>query len=314
LDHFEQKALQLFRYQARENAVYSAYMQALGRNPSAVSRLEEIPFLPITFFKSHIVKTAVWDPEVIFTSSGTTGESTSRHYCRSLPQYLDNTEQCFREFFGPVEGTVVLCLLPSYLEREGSSLVYMAEFFIEKSKEPSSGFYLHDHHRLFEHIKALGGTGKRILLLGVTFALLDFAEKYRLDVPELIVMETGGMKGRRKEMLRDDVHRILKDAFHVPKIYSEYGMTELMSQSYSLGDGRFLAPQSMRILLRDVNDPFDLKPQRGYGGINIIDLANEHTCAFIETQDLGRLHDDGSFEVLGRFDHADIRGCNLLVY
>lgn len=189
----------------------------------------------------------------------------------------------------------------------------MAEHFIEKSGEETSGFYLYDFQRLYEHIKALQGQGKRILLLGVTFALLDFAERFELNVPELIVMETGGMKGRRREMLREEVHEVLTQAFHVPKIYSEYGMTELMSQAYSLGEGRFLCQDSMRVLLRDVNDPFDFQPLRGYGGINIIDLANEHSCAFIETQDLGRLYPDGSFEVLGRFDHADIRGCNLLV-
>jgi phenylacetate-coenzyme A ligase PaaK-like adenylate-forming protein len=313
LNPFEQKALALFRHQATENPVYRAFIKALGRDINTISSIDNIPFLPISFFKSHEVKTGQWEPELVFTSSGTSGMVTSMHPCRSLDHYLLHTETCFRQFFGPLEGTVVLCLLPSYMEREGSSLIYMAEYFVEKSKEEASGFYLYDHQGLQEQINALHGFGKRILLLGVTFALLDFAEKFSVDVPELIVMETGGMKGRRKEMLREEVHRLLKKAFHLPAVYSEYGMTELMSQAYSIGEGRFRCPASMRVLLRDVNDPFDFKPSRGYGGINIIDLANEHSCAFIETQDLGRLHPDGSFEVLGRFDHADIRGCNLLV-
>ena len=314
MKYFEQKALALFRHQALKNPVYSAYIKALGRDVDNISRLEDIPFLPISFFKTHEVKTGHWDAEVVFTSSGTSGMITSQHACPSLQHYLKHTETCFSQFFGPLEGTIVLCLLPSYMEREGSSLVYMAEYFVEKSGEEASGFYLYDHQRLQERIKALKGAGKRILLLGVTFALLDFAESYSVDVPELIIMETGGLKGRRKEILREEVHNLLKKAFHVSSIYSEYGMTELMSQAYSMGEGRFQCPESMRVLLRDVNDPFDFKPQRGYGGINIIDLANEHTCAFIETQDLGRLYPDGSFEVLGRFDHADIRGCNLMVH
>jgi phenylacetate-coenzyme A ligase PaaK-like adenylate-forming protein len=311
---FEQQAIQLFRHQAAHNPVYRAYIDALGRDVHKVKRLDQIPFLPIAFFKSHEIKTGTWSEEAIFTSSGTTGMINAKHPVKSLSAYLENCERCFRHFFGPIENTIFLCLLPSYMEREGSSLVYMAEYFVEKSGHPASGFYLYDYARLQQHLLELKGGGQRIVLLGVTFALLDFAEQYQIDVPELIVMETGGMKGRRKELLREEVHDVLQRAFNLPSIYSEYGMTELLSQAYSLGHGRFQCPPGMQIIIRDVNDPFDFAPKRGYGGINVIDLANAHSCAFIETQDLGRQHTDASFEVLGRFDNADIRGCNLMVY
>lgn len=310
---FEQQALALFRQQAAENPVYKAWIEALGRDPHQVSSLEQIPFLPIRFFKEHRVMSGNWEPEAIFTSSGTTGMINSQHLVKSTADYLQRCEECFRAFYGPIENTVFLCLLPSYLEREGSSLVFMAEHFVGRSGVPDSGFYLYDYQMLYEQLLALRGSGKRVILLGVTFALLDFVERYCLEYPELIVMETGGMKGRRREMLREEVHEALTKGFGVRKIHSEYGMTELFSQAYSFGEGKFFTPDGMKILLRDVNDPFDFNPQRGYGGINVIDLANKHTCAFIETQDLGRLFPDGSFEVLGRFDNSDLRGCNLMV-
>jgi phenylacetate-coenzyme A ligase PaaK-like adenylate-forming protein len=311
---FQHKAIQLYKHQARHNPVFKSYLEALNKDPDQVSSLEQISFLPISFFKNQVIKTGNWKEEALFTSSGTTGLMTSRHAVRSMDAYLANSEACFRYFFGPIENTIFLCLLPSYMEREGSSLIYMAEYLVEKSGHPASGFYLYDYGLLHNHLQELRGSGHRIVLLGVSFALLDFAETYHLQIPELVVMETGGMKGRRKEILREEVHEILTKAFGVPSISSEYGMTELFSQAYSLGYGKFKCPPNMQILIRDVNDPFDYAPRRGYGGINIIDLANEDTCAFIETQDLGRIHSDGSFEVLGRFDNADIRGCNLMVY
>lgn len=311
---FDSRALALFHHQASANPIYKAYVEALGRDAKSINQINEIPFLPIQFFKEHEVKTDNWREETIFTSSGTTGAITSQHFVKSTADYLQQCEKCFQQYYGAIEDTVFLCLLPSYLEREGSSLVLMAEHFIEKSGVKASGFYLYDFEQLKNELLQLKGGGKRVVLLGVTFALLDFADRYSISYPELIVMETGGMKGRRREMIREEVHDQLKIAFDVNYIHSEYGMTELFSQAYSQGDGIFKPTSDMRIILRDVNDPFDLQPSRAYGAINVIDLANIHTCAFIETQDLGKLHSDGTFEVLGRIDNSDLRGCNLLVY
>ena len=310
---FEDIALRLFRFQAKHNLVYRDYLKHLKINPNSISSLHDIPFLPISFFKTHKVITGTWSTETIFTSSGTTGTSTSRHHVASLSFYLTHSERIFERFFGSLDQFHILALLPSYLEREGSSLIYMVDYFIKKSQSPHSGFYLNDFDALLTKLEFIKHSDKKVLLLGVSFALLDLAEKHEVDLINCIVMETGGMKGRRKELVRQELHEILTQRLHVPVIYSEYGMTELMSQGYSFGNGTFRLPAGMKIYLRDVNDPFTLSKSGKTGLINVIDLANFHSCAFIETQDLGRMIEDGSFEVLGRIDNSDARGCNLLV-
>uniref|UniRef100_UPI003567DA85 acyl transferase n=1 Tax=Labilibaculum sp. TaxID=2060723 RepID=UPI003567DA85 len=248
-----------------------------------------------------------------FTSSGTTGNLTSRHFVPDLKMYEQSFTKGFEQYYGSVSDYCILALLPSYLEREGSSLIYMMEHLIRDSKHPKSGFYLHNHEELIATIKELKKQNQKILLLGVSFALLDLAEKFQLDLENVIVMETGGMKGRRKEITREELHAFLTKRLGVEKIHSEYGMTELLSQAYSKGDSLFFTPSWMKVLIRDTYDPFSYEKQGRSGGVNVIDLANIHSCSFIETQDLGRIHADGSFEILGRFDHSDIRGCNLLV-
>jgi phenylacetate-coenzyme A ligase PaaK-like adenylate-forming protein len=310
---FEKKALELFRIQAQENPIYNAYLQGLRIRPEQVQHLNQIPFMPIRFFKEHSVKSGNWQHEAIFTSSGTTGVEVSKHYVFSTERYLQRCETCFEHFYGAVEDWTILALLPSYLEREGSSLIVMVQHFIEKTKAKESDFFLHDLQKLSETLKSLRKREK-VLLLGVTFALLDFATQFPGDYSNLIVMETGGMKGRRKEMTRQEIHSFLQSGFNVPQIHSEYGMTELFTQAYSMGSGQFYCPPGMQVFIRDINDPFDMQPARNYGVICVIDLANEKTCAFIETQDLGSLHPDGSFSVLGRMDNAEVRGCNLMVF
>ncbi len=310
-ESFGKIALNLFRYQATNCQVYHNYLTYLGVNPEEISSPSEIPFLPITLFRSSMVATGDWQPEVIFTSSGTSGQEVSRHAVRSNSFYLEHATKIFEGVYGPLDEFHVLCLLPSYLERTGSSLVAMANHFIQRSKSPSSDFYLNDLDRLASQLEKLKD-GRKVLLLGVTFALLDLAENFDLDLSHCIVMETGGMKGRRKEIIREELHEILCKNFHVERIHSEYGMTELLSQAYSKGDGLFQCPTSMRVLLREVNDPFSLE-NRTAGVIKVIDLGNIHSCAFIETQDLGKLHQNGHFEVLGRADNSDVRGCNLMV-
>lgn len=311
---FEQKALTLFSFQAAHCSVYADYIRYLGINPKSISCLEEIPFLPISFFKSHKVLSTQKDIETIFTSSGTTGMEQSKHYVANLELYEKSYLEAFKHFYGQAENYCILALLPSYQEREGSSLIYMVDDLISKSTHPKSGYFLYNHLELFETLKQLKEKGQATILIGVTYALLDFAAEYQINFPELIVMETGGMKGRRKEMIREEVHKVLKYAFSVKYIHSEYGMTELLSQAYSKGDGLFCCPPWMRVLIRDTSDPLSLLPENGKtGGINIIDLANENSCAFLATQDLGKLNADNTFEVIGRFDFSDVRGCNLLV-
>ena len=312
-DAFNQTALEVFRYQYQNNVVYRQYVDYLGHGADAVTHYREIPFLPIDFFKSHDVINKGLKPMVTFTSSGTTGMSFSRHLVANLSVYEKSFTKGFELFFGPVPGHVVLALLPSYLEREGSSLIYMAENLIEASAFSESGFYLNEYEQLSRVLSKLKSEKKKTILLGVTYALLDLAEQFPVDFPNLAVMETGGMKGRRKEMVRQELHEVLTSAFGVKKIYSEYGMTELLSQAYSKGDGLFTTPPWMKILVRDTNDPFAFLPVNKTGGINVIDLANIYSCSFIETKDLGKVHHDGHFEILGRFDNSDVRGCNLLV-
>jgi phenylacetate-coenzyme A ligase PaaK-like adenylate-forming protein len=312
---FTETALALFRFQAEHNPVYRSYLQHLGKNTQQVSRLEEIPFLPIEFFKTHEVKTGAFEPEVTFYSSGTTQMSRSRHLVASLDWYTHTAQRIFEAFYGPLTDYVVLALLPSYLEQGGSSLVAMVAYFVKQSGQQEEGFYLRNHEQLLQTIKAVRQKGKKVLLIGVSYALLDWADALqgREDFSHVTIMETGGMKGRRREMIREELHSYLKQGFGVEAIHSEYGMTELLSQAYSMGDGLFHPGYTLRVLLRDLNDPFDIRPDMRSGGINVIDLANVDSCAFIETKDIGRLRQDGTFEVLGRFDNSDIRGCNLLI-
>lgn len=313
---FESRALELFLFQSQKNEIYKTYLQARKVDVNSVTKIDQIPFLPIRFFKDFAVVSGSKDQfKDFFSSSGTTGMITSRHYIWSQDWYLSHAQKIFESSYGPIQDYHVLALLPAYLERPGSSLVSMSTHFIKESKSVHSGFYLYDQAALIAKIQELGSSAQKLLLIGVTFALLDLAESgIDFEVPKnLIVMETGGMKGRRKEMIREEVHGILKQFFGLDHIHSEYGMTELMSQAYSNGGGKYTLPNSMRVMLRDINDPLSWA-KRSQGGINVIDLANFHSCAFIETQDLGRIDGDGSLEVLGRFDSSEIRGCNLLVF
>jgi hypothetical protein len=312
---FTETALALFRHQAGHNPVYGAYLQHLGIDPNQVSKLASIPYLPIEFFKTHDVLTGQFEPEVTFYSSGTTQTSRSRHHLASLDWYKEISKRIFEAFYGPLTNYVVLALLPSYLEQGGSSLVAMVDYFAKQSGQAEEGFYLRNHDQLLQTIKVVQQKGKKVLLIGVSYALLDWADELqgREDFSHVTIMETGGMKGRRREMIREELHAYLKKGFGVESIHSEYGMTELLSQAYSMGDGLFHSGYTMQVLLRDLNDPFDIRPDMRSGGINVIDLANVDSCAFIETKDIGRLRPDGTFEVLGRFDNSDIRGCNLLI-
>jgi len=310
---FAETALQAFRFQAENCLVYREFITNLKVDIDAIDRVENIPFLPISFFKSHEVLSTIDKVQVTFTSSGTTGVINSRHLVTDVTWYEESFRRAFDLFYGGIHDYCVLALLPSYLEREGSSLIYMAEDLVKQSENPDSGFYLYNHDDLFAQLKRQQKAKKPTLLIGVTFALLDFVERYSIDFPELIVMETGGMKGRRKEMIREELHQTLCKGFGVNTIHSEYGMTELLSQAYSNGDGIFNCPPWMKIIIRDPNDPMTLLDNDKTGGINVIDLANINSCSFIATQDLGKFYKDGSFEVLGRFDNSDIRGCNLLI-
>ena len=312
---FESLALELFRYQAQENKVYAKYLGHLGFSAEDVRSLSDIPFLPIDFFKQFSVQTGDFDPEVVFTSSGTSGQKPSRHLVKERNWYHTVFKEAFRLQYGNPDEYCILALLPSYLERKGSSLIEMAEELIGMSGDQDSGFYLDDFEGLIKKVDEKQQANRPVLLLGVTFALLDLAEKHGDHNwgGAVKIMETGGMKGRRKEMIRSEVHEVLENSFGVPEIHSEYGMTELMSQAYSKAVGLFECPPWMKVSVREVTDPFSRASLGKTGGINIIDLANVHSCAFIETQDLGRLHRNGRFEVMGRFDHADVRGCNLMV-
>ncbi len=310
---FLANALTIFQFQAENCQVYQTYLSYLNIDIKQINTLEEIPFLPIEFFKTHEVISNSNPPEVVFSSSGTTGITTSQHLVTDVSWYQKSFRQSFELFYGDVKNYAFLALLPSYLERAGSSLIYMVEDLIAGSQNPDSGFYLYNNDELYQKLTQLQQQKQPTVLIGVTFALLDFIEKHQLDFPELIIMETGGMKGRRKEMIREELHETLCNGFGVPAIHSEYGMTELLSQAYSLGEGLFHCVPWMKVLIRDTNDPFTLLPNGKTGGINVIDLANINSCSFIATQDLGKIHENKMFEVLGRFDFSDIRGCNLLI-
>ena len=310
---FNHSCLDVFKLQYETIEVYRVFVNALKINPDEVRHYTEIPFLPISFFKTHSIIEDKAFADVVFSSSGTTGSITSKHYVQDVKIYEQSYLKAFELFYGGVKDSCILALLPNYLERGGSSLIYMVEDLIKKSNHPKSGFFLHNHNELNETLTYLKQRNQKTILIGVTYALLDFVEKYPTSFPELIVMETGGMKGQRKEMVREELHKVLTTGFGVTKIHSEYGMTELLSQAYSKGDGIFECPPWMKIITRDTNDPLSLLDNGKSGGINVIDLANFNSCSFIATQDLGKTFTDGSFEVLGRFDDSDIRGCNLMV-
>ena len=310
---FVDHALSTFNYQYQHIPVYREFCEFLKIKPQAVQSLKDIPFLPIQFFKSHKIKTPNRSADIVFTSSGTTGNQTSKHFVTNLSLYENSFRKGFEHFYGAVSDYCILALLPAYLEREGSSLIYMVEDMIKVSGHSSSGFYLNNLEELVQTLTHLEATKTKTLLIGVSFALLDLAENFNLNLKHTVVMETGGMKGRRKEMIRQELHQILKTGLGTQLIHSEYGMTELLSQGYSKGNGLFHCPPWMRIMARDTEDPFSYKSTGKTGGLNVIDLANLYSCAFIATQDLGKVYGDNSFEVLGRFDHSDIRGCNLMV-
>jgi len=318
---FQKVTLAVFKYQFEHNSVYRSFCDLLYKHPSDITRIEEIPFLPIQFFKTHpiLAKAPSFQSDkgartITFSSSGTTGSITSKHQVTDISIYKNSFRKGFQHFYGAIEEYVVLALLPSYLEREGSSLIYMVDDLIKKSNHSESGFFLKNHQELAEKLQYLDKKGQKVLLIGVSFALVDLIEKYTFNLNNTIIMETGGMKGKRKELIRNELHEILCEGFGVQTIHSEYGMTELLSQAYSKGNGVFECTPWMHILTRDTEDPLSILEHQKTGGINVIDLANLNSCSFIATQDLGKTYDDGSFEILGRFDNSDIRGCNLMVY
>ena len=310
---FEKIALKVFRFQYENNMVYREFCDLLKVDKGSVKSLKQIPFLPIQFFKSHKVLSTTHPVQETFTSSGTTGLLTSRHLVTDVSIYEESYRKAFASFYGNIEDYAVLALLPSYLEREGSSLLYMVDDLMELSNNPHSGFYLNNYQELINKLIELDNSGQNILLIGVTYALLDLIEIQQFQLKNTIIMETGGMKGRRKEIVREELHQLLCNGFGVSSIHSEYGMTELLSQAYSLGEGVFECPNWMAVLIRDTEDALTYVDEGKTGGINVIDLANINSCSFIATQDLGKKYQDNSFEVLGRFDNSDIRGCNLMV-
>ncbi|WP_339751498.1 acyl transferase [uncultured Winogradskyella sp.] len=309
---FDTLALEIFRFQFKNNVIYRSFCDLLYKHPADVKSILDIPFLPIQFFKSHKVLCAANSVEKTFTSSGTTGSITSKHLVTDIKLYEDSYTKGFNHFYGDIEDYVVLALLPSYLERDGSSLIYMANDLIVKSKHPESGFYLNNLEDLAQKLQQLEAKQQKTLLIGVSFALLDLVEQFQFSLKHTLVMETGGMKGRRKEIIRRELHNILQSGFGVTKIHSEYGMTELLSQAYSKGNGVFKCPPWMKVLTRDTEDALTLQQPNKTGGINVIDLANLNSCSFIATQDLGKVNENGQFEIIGRFDNSDIRGCNLM--
>ena len=310
---FEKIALKVFRFQYENNLVYQEFCDFLKIDKQSVKTLQQIPFLPIQFFKNHNVVSNTNEIQETFTSSGTTGMISSKHLVTDVSLYEQSYRNAISEFYGNIEDYAILALLPSYLERSGSSLIYMVKDLIELSNNEHSGFYLHNYDELIAKLVDLDNAGQNVILIGVTYALLDIVEKQKFQLKNTIIMETGGMKGKRKELIREELHEILCDGFGVSSIHSEYGMTELLSQAYSLGNGIFECPAWMQILIRDTEDALTYVNNGKTGGINVIDLANINSCSFIATQDLGKKYPNNSFEVLGRFDNSDIRGCNLMV-
>ena len=310
---FETEALKIFRHQAKNNKVYKQFLKLLKIDFMSIGKVEDIPFMPVDFFKSHEVLSTEDKVERIFSSSGTTGAVQSQHFVTNLQIYEESFNRGFQYFYGNVKNYTILALLPGYLERQGSSLIYMVDHLIKESASKDSGFYLNELNALSALLTKLDSKGDKVLLIGVTYALLDLIQNRKFRLKNTIVMETGGMKGKRKELIRSELHEILTDGFGLMNIHSEYGMTELLSQAYSSGGGVFETPPWMKIFIRDTEDPFHILDHGRTGGINIVDLANINSCSFIATQDLGRKIDDNKFEILGRFDHSDIRGCNLMV-
>jgi len=310
---FNEKALKIFHWQAKNIPVYKEYISSLELKPENINKIEEIPFLPIQFFKSREVIEKSHAPETIFKSSGTTETGRSQHFVADLNLYQQSFTKGFELAYGKVCNTCVIALLPNYQEQGDSSLVYMIDSLIKGSNHSKSGFYLNEKNALLDTLLELKKSKTKTLLIGVTYALLDFIEKQKIDFSNLIVMETGGMKGRRKEIVREELHEMLCAGFGVSQIHSEYGMTELLSQAYSSGNGVFNAPAWMKILTREINDPLSLCKESKTGGVNVIDLANINSCCFISTQDLGRTLGDNQFEIIGRFDNSDTRGCNLMI-
>ena len=310
---FKAISLEVFKYQVQHCEVYGRFVANLGIKLDLVKDYKSIPYLPIEFFKSHKISCGPPIADEIFSSSGTSGMVQSQHLVKDISVYIESYRKAFQLFYGDISKYAILALLPSYQEREGSSLIYMVNDLIRLSNPLKSGYFLYNHQSLQDTLTELKENKIPTLLIGVSYALLDFVEKYSIEFPELIVMETGGMKGKRKEILRTELHQILCKGFGVHLIHSEYGMTELLSQAYSKGRGIFHCPPWMKVISRDTNDPLSLLAHEQTGGINIIDLANINSCSFLATQDLGRTFHNGSFEILGRFDNSDIRGCNLLV-
>ena len=310
---FNETALELFHFQYKNNKIYKQFIDYNHIDPYQVKTIEKIPFLPVELFKNHAIVCGDKIPSDYFESSGTTGMQRSRHFVSSLAVYQDSFLKGFHHFYGNIKDYCLLALLPNYQEQKHSSLIFMISHLIQKTAHPDSGFYLDDFKKLTDKLLELKNLNQKTILFGVSYALLDLAEKYPVVIPDCIIFETGGMKGRRKEMLKEELHFILQNAFGVASIHGEYGMTELLSQAYSKGNGIFETPPWMKVLIRDTNDPRAMLEVNKTGGINVIDFANLNSCSFIATQDLGKLHVDGSFEVLGRFDHSDIRGCNLMI-
>jgi len=310
---FEKQALVTFRYQYSNVKIYQKFVTLLGVNPNEVKKVKDIPFLPISVFKTHKVIAHHLEYQTVFKSSGTTGVDRSQHFVHNLSVYEESFRNGFKYFYGDISNYTILALLPSYLEQGESSLVYMVDDLIKKSNRTNSGFYLNNYSELISKLKVLEANNEKTILLGVSYALLDLIEQNKLSLKNTIIMETGGMKGRRREMVKEELHKVLKHGFGVSHIHSEYGMTELLSQAYSKGNGIFETPPWMKVLIRDATDPLSLIPEGQTGGINVIDLSNYYSCSFIATQDLGKKIGENTLEIIGRFDHTDIRGCNLLL-
>jgi len=312
-EDFEETAFEIFRYQAENNNVYKQFLDRLGLKAMHPVKIEEIPFLPVEFFRNHVIVSGTQDSKIFFESTGTTGMIKSRHYVTDLSIYDRSLTECFRLFYGSPQEYVIAALLPSYIERPASSLVYMVRKLIEQGADKRSSFFMKASGDITKLLRNVIDEGKKAMLLGVSFALLDLAEKYPADLNGVVIAETGGMKGKRKEIIREELHGIIKKGLNVSVVHSEYGMTELLSQAWSADGGMFRCPPWMKVLVREINDPLavSLSPNRT-GCINIIDLANINSCSFIATGDIGRIHENGMFEVLGRYDHSETRGCNLM--
>jgi phenylacetate-coenzyme A ligase PaaK-like adenylate-forming protein len=307
--NFNQKAIEIFNFQYNNNSVYSQYCKLINVKAKSIKKIKDIPFLPIQFFKNY--KVSSYNKHTHSFKSSGTGGKRSVHHIKDINIYIESFTQCFEENFGSINNTVFLGLLPSYIEQGNSSLIYMVDYLIQKSNRKESGFYLNDYKKLYDLILKLEKSEKKIILIGVSYALLDFIDNFSLKTKNLVIIETGGMKGRRKEITREELHDKLKRGFNSNNIKSEYGMTELLSQAYSNTNGIFKSPPWLKILVREINDPLYVK-SHGKGALNFIDLANVNSCSFIASDDIGEVYRDSSFKVLGRLSNSEIRGCNLM--